>query len=88
MSEEFIRTTVNGDEYIVMAHVTESADKSKTMNFTTDIDGKEHSLMVTLTSDAVVALQEVSGIDVQAEMMGIMEVELEAEIQRIVDKPV
>jgi hypothetical protein len=88
MSEEFLRTSINGEEFIVMSNITTSADKrQQKMIFTTDIDGREHSLMVTLTSDAV-ALQEVSGIDVQAEMMRLMEVELAAEIQGIVDKPV
>ena len=88
MSEEFMRVYVNEQEFIIMKHITTATDTSPAFQFTTEIDGEERRLSVVLESGVVASLTELQGINAEAELMQVMEIELKAEIQNIVDKSV
>ena len=47
-SEEFMRTTVNGTDFVVMKHLKEENDKYKEYRFITDFQGEEHTMKVQL----------------------------------------
>jgi len=82
-SEEFLRTTVNGVDFVVIKSLSESNDTYNEYCFSTEYQGEDRALKLRLQSKAVTDLQDDHGIDAESELMEIMKTEIQMELERL-----
>ncbi len=82
-SEEFMRTTVNGTDFVVMKHLKEENDKYKEYRFITDFQGEEHTMKVQLQTEVMSDLEENFGINAEEELLQVMKAEIHAELNQL-----
>jgi hypothetical protein len=74
---------VDNETYTVTRVLDERNEKVETYGFTTVVDGKEHKLSATITSEVIGDLAAQNGINVIKELTDVLLTEFQLEIAKI-----